>query len=143
MRIIFTLLLFTLCARGFSQTAYYSTKSGVAINGYDPVAYFTDQKAVPGKDQFSWTWQGSTWKFASQAHLDSFKQAPEQFAPQYGGFCAFGCSENHKAPTDPKSWTIVGGKLYLNYDAGVKSLWIKDTTNRIKLADGFWPALNK
>mgnify|MGYP003417311409 CR=1 FL=1 len=143
MKVLLTILLSTFFSPVFSQVNSYSGKNGVAINGYDPVAYFTEKRAVEGKDQFTWNWSGSTWKFASQSHLDSFKLMPERYAPQYGGYCAFGCSENHKSPTDPKAWTIVQDKLYLNYNAAVKNLWIKDTTNRIRLADGFWPALNQ
>ena len=134
------LLLFSesACAQ---QVSYYTTK-GTAINGYDPVAYFLQNSAVEGVDQYAVEWGGSRWKFISQAHLDSFKLAPEKYAPQYGGYCAYGCSENHKSPTDPRAFTIVGNKLYLNYSLKVKQLWMKDTIGRIKAADGYWPVLN-
>ena len=121
---------------------YYNTK-GVAINGYDPVAYFLGKKAMAGTDSYSIDWSGSKWKFISQANLDSFKLAPEKYAPQYGGYCAYGCSENHLAPTDPNAWTIVNNKLYLNYNLDVKKSWVKDTTNLIKIADVNFPVLNK
>jgi YHS domain-containing protein len=134
----FTLLL---SAGIFGQSTKFTGKNGVAINGYDPVAYFTQQKALVGNDAFTFEWSGSKWKFVSQANLDSFKMAPEKYAPQYGGFCAYGTSENHLSPTDPKAWTIVNNKLYLNYNLDVKQLWIKDTATRIKAADGYWPAL--
>jgi YHS domain-containing protein len=123
------------------QTKYYS-KEGNAIKGYDPVAYFLQQDALEGKDIFSTDWSGSTWKFISQANLDSFKLAPQKYAPQYGGFCAYGVSENHQSPTDPKAWTVVNNKLYLNYSPKVKEMWIKDTAVKIKTADKNWPALN-
>ena len=121
---------------------YYNTK-GTAINGYDAVAYFLQNKAVVGSDSYTTDWSGSKWKFISQANVDSFKIAPEKYAPQYGGYCAYGCSENHKSPTDPKAFTIVGNKLYLNYSLKVKEFWLKDTVGKIKAADGYWPALNK
>ncbi len=121
---------------------FYSIK-GTAINGYDAVAYFLQNKAVAGTDSYSADWSGSKWKFISQNNLDSFRVAPEKYAPQYGGFCAYGTSENHLSPTDPKAWTIVNAKLYLNYNMDVKQLWIKDTAGRIKAADGYWPVLNK
>jgi YHS domain-containing protein len=127
----------------YAQSIHFSGKNGIAINGYDPVAYFLQQKAVEGKDTYRTEWSGSTWKFLSQSNLDSFKLAPAKYAPQYGGFCAYGTSENHLSPTDPKAFTIVQGKLYLNYNQDVKQLWIKDTTSRIIAADGYWPALNK
>jgi YHS domain-containing protein len=139
--IAFLALVFS--AAAYAQSIKFTGKDGVAIKGYDPVAYFIQQKAVEGNDAYSFDWSGSKWKFISQNNLDSFKVAPEKYAPQYGGFCAYGTSENHLSPTDPKAFTIVNGKLYLNYNMDVKQLWIKDTTSRIKAADDYWPALNK
>ena len=127
----------------YAQDVKYFNTKGTAINGYDPVAYFLQNKAVEGTDSYSTDWSGSKWKFISQANLDSFKIAPEKYAPQYGGYCAYGCSEYHKAPTDPNAFTIVGNKLYLNYSLKVKEFWLKDTSGKIKAADGYWPALNK
>jgi YHS domain-containing protein len=124
------------------QTKFYNS-DGIAIKGYDVVAYFTQQQAIVGSDAFTTEWSGSKWKFASKANLDSFKIAPQKYAPQYGGYCAYGCSDNHLAPTDPNAWTIVDNKLYLNYNLKVKGFWIKDTANLIKKADGLWPSLNK
>ena len=126
-----------------AQTVQYNSNKGIAIKGYDPVAYFIEHKAVEGNKQFSTEWSGSQWKFISQANLDSFKLTPEKYAPQFGGYCAMGVSENHKAPTDPTAWTIVNDKLYLNYNASVKEMWIKDTVNRINTANANWPSLNK
>ena len=126
-----------------AQSVKFSNTGGVAIKGYDPVAYFLEHKALKGKDAFSFDWSGSKWKFISQANLDSFKIAPLQYAPQYGGYCAMGCSEDHLAPTDPNAWTIVDNKLYLNYNMDVKKAWLPDTAKRIKAADANWPALNK
>lgn len=131
-------------ARSLSaQTVQYNSNKGIAIKGYDPVAYFMQHKAVEGNKQFSTEWSGSQWKFISQANLDSFKLAPEKYAPQFGGYCAMGVSENHKAPTDPTAWTIVNDKLYLNYNAFVKEMWLKDTINRINTANTNWSSLNK
>lgn len=126
-----------------AQTVNYFSSKGVAINGYDPVAYFTQRKALAGTDDYAFDWSGSKWKFVSQANLDSFKLFPERYAPQYGGYCAYGCSENHRSPTDPNAFTIVGNKLYLNYNMKVKEYWLKDTAAKIKAADKFWPLLNK
>jgi hypothetical protein len=95
------------------------------------------------KDSYSIDWSGSKWKFISKANLDSFKLAPQKYAPQYGGYCAYGQSENHKSPTDPKVWTIVDNKLYLNYNPKVKEMWLKGTSSKIKAADNNWPALNQ
>ncbi len=139
----FSLLALLIAAVSYGQDVKYYNTKGTAINGYDPVAYFLQNKAAAGTDSFFVNWSGSTWKFISQANLDSFKLAPEKYAPQYGGYCAFGCSDNHKSPTDPNAFTIVGNKLYLNYSLKVKELWLKDTTSKIKAADGYWPVLNK
>ena len=75
----------------------------------------------------------------SQENLEDFTMSPEKYAPQYGGYCAFGTAEGHKAPTQPDAWTIVDGKLYLNYDKGVQSQWLKDTAGFILKADKNWP----
>jgi YHS domain-containing protein len=126
----------------FAQSVNYSNLNGVALKGYDPVAYFKQNKAREGSESHTFEWSGSIWKFISQANLDSFKVDPIKYAPQFGGFCAYGCSENHLSPTDPNAWTIVDNKLYLNYSMKVKAYWLKDTVKRINAADGFWPALN-
>jgi hypothetical protein len=145
MKQILSILFFLVASMSITkaQTAKTNSKNGVAINGYDVVAYFLQQQAIAGSDAFTTEWGGTKWQFASKANLDSFKIAPQKYAPQYGGYCAYGCSDNHLAPTDPNAWTIVDNKLYLNYNLKVKSYWIKDTTNLIKKANGFWPLLNK
>ncbi len=145
MKQIFSVIRLTILTIGITnaQSVKFSSTDGVAIKGYDVVAYFVQQQAIAGNDAFTTEWSGSKWKFTSQANLDSFKIAPEKYAPQYGGYCAYGCSDNHLAPTDPNAWTIVNDKLYLNYNLKVKGFWIKDTTNLIKKADGLWPALKK
>jgi YHS domain-containing protein len=127
----------------FAQTTNYSGTKGIAIKGYDPVAYFELQKAVEGSKEFTLEWSGSQWRFFSQANLEKFKLSPQKYAPQYGGYCAYGCSEDHLSPTDPNAWTIAGGKLYLNYNIETREVWLKDTANRIVAADKYWLNLNK
>lgn len=124
-----------------AQKAEVFMSDGVAIHGYDAVAYFTQSKPVKGDSKFSFKWNNATWYFASQQDLDLFKTNPEKYAPQYGGYCAFGVSEDHKAPTQPEAWTIVNGKLYLNYNTDVRANWQKDVTKRILKADENWPAI--
>lgn len=116
---------------------------GVAIKGYDPVAYFTDSKPVKGSPQFTHQWNGATWQFASASHRDEFAKSPEKYAPQFGGYCAYGVSQNHTAPIDPEAWTVLDGKLYLNYSQGVKKTWSKDTPKYLEQAEENWPALHK
>ncbi|WP_337249572.1 YHS domain-containing (seleno)protein [Sulfidibacter corallicola] len=114
---------------------------GVAIKGYDPVAYFTDSKPVKGNKQFKHEWQGATWHFSNQANLDKFKQSPDQYAPQYGGYCAWAVSQNSTAGIDPDAWKIVDGKLYLNYSKKIQKQWEEDIPGFIKAADKNWPGL--
>lgn len=122
------------------DTAFFN-KNGIAINGYDPVAYFTEGKAIQGKSEFSAVWKGVHWLFESSGNRTIFLDNPEAYAPQYGGYCAFGASENHLAPTDPQAWTIIDHKLYLNYNPSVKRQWLPDTARRIPMADAYWKAL--
>jgi hypothetical protein len=119
------------------------TGSGIAIKGYDPVAYFTDSKPVKGSPAFTHQWMGATWQFATAAHRDEFARTPEKFAPQYGGYCAYGVSQNHTAPIDPEAWTVLDGKLYLNYSPGVKKTWSKEIPKYVEQADKNWPGLHK
>lgn len=141
--LLFTAVVFLTNYSVKAQAVAFHSKDSVAINGYDPVAYFVQQEALPGSDQFQYTWSGSKWKFISQENLDKFKAHPTDYAPQYGGYCAYGASENHLSPTDPKAWTIVKGKLYLNYSSKVKGFWVKDSLARIQTANGYWPSLQK
>ncbi|MBD9375109.1 hypothetical protein IB238_21010 [Rhizobium sp. ARZ01] len=98
------------------NTGYFGD---VAIKGYDPVAYFTQNGAVPGKPEFTYRWLGATWQFASSGNRDLFIQDPAKYAPQYGGYCADGVSFGTVTTNiDPKAWRIIEGKLYLSYDPG-------------------------
>ena len=121
----------------------FDTKTGVAIRGYDPVAYFMQNKAVKGADNLVYEWQGAKWKFASQADLDAFKANPTKYAPQYGGYCAYGVATDNLVSIEPDKFTIIGGKLYLNYDADVQAKWLKDPAGYIQKADGKFATLLK
>ena len=121
----------------------FGGRTDTAILGYDTVAYFTDGKPVKGQDAFVAEWMGAKWKFASQAHLDLFKASPEKYAPQYGGYCAYGVSQDNLVSIEPDKFKVEGGKLYLNYDAGVQAAWLKDVSGYIKQADAKFPALLK
>lgn len=118
-------------------------RTDTAIRGYDPVAYFTDNKPVKGSDQFVHEWMGAKWKFASQDHLDKFKAEPAKYAPQYGGYCAYGIAVGNVVKIEPDQWSVVDGKLYLNYDEGISKKWKKDPTGYIKKADSAFDALIK
>src|SRR4030095_16069374 len=118
-----------------AQKAEVFNLSGTAIKGYDPVAYFKEGKPVKGNEKLSYNWNNAKWHFVSNENLDAFSKSPEKYAPQYGGYCAYGMSEGHKAPTDPNAWTIVHGKLYLNYSLDVKQKWKKNQKERIDQAN--------
>lgn len=119
--------------------ASYFTK--VAIDGTDPVAYFTDSKPVAGKSEFSTTYKGATWYFASSEHRDMFVKDPAHYAPQYGGYCAWAVAQGNTADIDPEAWKIVDGKLYLNYDLDIKKKWEQDIPGNIAKANANWPKL--
>lgn len=125
----------------FSQKAEVFSSSNQAIRGYDAVSYFASGKAVKGNENLTYHWKDANWYFSSKENLDLFMKNPEKYAPQYGGYCAYGMSEGHKAPTDPNAWTIVDGKLYLNYSPKVKENWVKDRDQRIEKANKNWPEL--
>ncbi len=125
-----------------AQAKVYSNSStGVAINGYDPVAYFTESKPVEGNAENALSWNGATWYFSSAANKSAFEAAPEKYAPQYGGYCAFAVSYGSTASTVPEAWTIVDNKLYLNYSLGVKRQWSTDIPGNIKKANKNWPGV--
>jgi YHS domain-containing protein len=126
---------------GKSQTSEIFKTSEGAIHGYDPVSYFAEKKAVKGNETFHYTWKGANWYFSSKVNLDSFRIHPEKYEPQFGGYCAYGMAEGHKASTDPQSWTILDGKLYLNYNKEVLNQWKKDQSTNIIKADRNWPLL--
>ena len=113
--------------------------AGVAIAGYDPVAYFTDSKPVEGSKEHTFDWNGASWRFASAEHRVAFARNPDKYAPQYGGYCAFGVSRGYAVKVDPTAWKIVDGKLYLNYDHDVQMEWSKDIAGHIRKADANWP----
>lgn len=117
--------------------------NGIAIRGYDTVAYFTQSKPVEGRDEFSTQWSDATWKFSSQEHLDLFVENPEKYAPQYGGYCAYGVAQMSLVKIEPDQWTIIDGKLYLNFNAKLNNKWKKDTAGYIKTADALFQKLLK
>jgi len=96
-----------------------------------------------GKSEFSYEWMDATWHFSSAANRDAFKEQPEKYAPQYGGYCAFGTSQGHLVPGDPQAWKVVDDKLYLNYNKDVQKFWLQDVSRNIRKADENYPKLHK
>lgn len=120
-----------------------SLLGGVAIEGTDPVAYFTEGRPVEGSSTFSTEWNGAEWHFASAENRALFEADPEKYAPAYGGYCAWAVSQGKTAGIDPEAWKIVDDRLYLNYDKSVQSTWEADIPGNIRKADGNWPAIAK
>lgn len=117
------------------------SEDGIAIRGADPVAYFTASEYTPGSDEFTHEWEGATWQFASAENRDLFAANPEEYAPEYGGFCAYAVSQGNTAPIEPTAWKIVDGKLYLNYNDKIQTRWSKDIPGHIAKADQNWPGV--
>lgn len=113
--------------------------SNLAVSGYDTVAYFTEGKPVEGTDTYKVNWKGSVWRFSNAENKAAFEAGPEKYAPQYGGYCAYAMSKGATASAVPDAWTIVDGKLYLNYSQGVRDIWNSDQTSNIRRADRNWP----
>jgi hypothetical protein len=122
------------------NTGYFG---GVAIMGYDPVAYFTEGRPVKGTPGIAYDWLGATWNFAKPEHKELFVSDPVRYAPQYGGYCASGMANSEStANIDPGAWRIVNGKLYLHYDKADASVWNPDDEKLgVAKADANWPAV--
>jgi len=115
--------------------------NGYAIHGYDPVAYFTNAKAVDGNDTYMLRWMGADWRFSSAKNMGAFEANPRSFAPRYGGYCAYAMSQGAIATSVPEAWTIHKGALYLNYSTGVRGIWKKDIPGYIAAANDYWPGI--
>jgi YHS domain-containing protein len=115
--------------------------SGVAIKGYDPVAYFTKGAPARGSKQFSLKHQGAEWRFASAENKALFVANPDKYVPAYGGYCAYGVAQGYLVKIEPDAWAIRNGKLYLNYDSGVQRTWAKKPVQYISKANQKWPGL--
>lgn len=124
------------------NAAKTNLSDGIAIRGYDPVSYFTDSKAQKGKPNISATHAGATYYFTNEENKKAFMASPAQYAPQYGGFCAYAVSQGYTAPIDPQAFSVVNNKLYLNYSKRVRKLWSSDVPGHIKAGNKNWPELS-
>jgi hypothetical protein len=127
----------TIAQSNKTQAPIFSDEKG-AIRGYDPVAYFSMNQPQRGLDSITHTWQGAIWHFGSVANRDSFAVQPEKYAPQYGGYCAYGWAQGYAVKIEPDAWAIVDGKLYLNYDTSVQRKWNKKRKQYILDANRNW-----
>jgi hypothetical protein len=134
------------CAVGLVLTASltcFSAFAGenaphLAIKGYDPVAYFTPGKPMPGSAEISYEWDGALWQFTDIAHREMFQRDPDAYAPQFGGYCALGMTTGSRGDVDPEAWAIVDGKLYLNGDKAAREEWRQNQAENIARADQNW-----
>ena len=115
--------------------------NGVAIQGYDPVAFFTDNRPVKGNPLFQSDYRGAKYYFASAEHKAAFDKEPAKYEPQFGGYCAYGASQGHPAPIKIEAWQIVNGRLLMQYDLSVKDKFNKDQQGNLQKADQNWPGI--
>jgi YHS domain-containing protein len=122
------------------NTGYFG---GVALMGYDPLAYFTDGKAVKGSEEFAYEWLGTPWHFASEEHKKMFMSEPAKYAPQYGGYCAGEVALNGSVTVnvDPEAFKIIDGKLYLIYDEGNANTFADNADDLVPDGDAKWPVV--
>jgi len=129
-----------------AKKEYIFQKDGLAIDGYDTVAYFgleVDDKAVKGDPQFSYSYNGATWLFSSADNLELFKADPAKYAPAYNGYCAYAVARKRIAKTEPDAWSIVDGRLYLNYNQNIRSRWSKDIPGNLSNSEKHWPTVSQ
>ena len=128
----------------FSNFSVFATNEentkeyGVAIKGYDTVAYFTDSRAIKGKSEYAYNWNDASWYFSKPENRDLFAANPDRYAPQFRGHCAYGLAKGMLVAADPEEWTIVDGKLYMNYDRSFRDSWRQDKAAMIKKAEENW-----
>ncbi len=124
-----------------SAAAVNTDAEGIALRGYDPVAYFTAGKPMMGSGKYSAFYEGATYHFSSASNRDAFKANPAAYAPQFGGFCAMGVALEKKLDGDPNVWKIVDDKLYLNVNPDVAVAWNRDIPGNIENAEENWPEI--
>ncbi|MFT5355599.1 MAG: YHS domain-containing protein [Polyangiales bacterium] len=118
-----------------------TNSSNRAIGGYDVVAYFTNRQPTRGLEEFRHSYAGATWLFTSAENRDQFAARPQRYAPQYGGYCAYAMAQGRRVRIDPRAWSIVRGKLYLNYSLQIRTTWSEDRAQHIESANENWLGL--
>lgn len=124
-----------------SAEPFYLDGQGLAIRGYDPVNYFTENLAIKGSIEHEFENELGLWRFETAANLDRFRKSPDLYMPEYGGFCAEGMARGFKRATDPTVWVMAKNKLYLHYSIASQNLWADDVRGNIRLADENWPKI--
>jgi YHS domain-containing protein len=134
-------LLVVAMAAGAHAQKVNTASGGVAVKGYDVVAYVVAAAPAQGSAQFEHRIGGTVYRFASAANLAAFEADPGRYLPGYGGFCAYGVRMGRKLPIDPTAFEIVDGRLYLFLDRATKLTWHQDQAGNIQIADKIWPEL--
>lgn len=132
--VISILSLSAICFAQKKSEPIYMTKEG-AIGGYDPVSYFIESQPIKGEGSITYNWKNAVWHFSSEKNRKLFAENPEKYAPQYGGWCAYGWAKGYPAKTDPQAWRVVANKLYLNYNQNVQKDWDKKQDQYIQEAN--------
>jgi len=135
------MLVSSIPAFGQSTSLVNLDKSGVALQGYDPVAFFTQNRPVKGNPQFESKYAGARYFFSSAEDKAIFDANPAKYEPQFGGFCAYGVSRGHTVPIKIEAFQIVNGRLLMQYDLDVKNDFNKDPQGNLQKADQNWPRL--
>lgn len=125
----------------FAMKPEVNSPDGLAIQGYDTVAYHITNEAIKGKDAHTSSYKGITWKFVSAENKELFESNPEKYAPAYGGYCAYAVSKGSLASVDPHAFSVHEGRLYLNYSKSVQALWRARRDTHIRSADANWPSV--
>lgn len=137
-------LLYSMTSTGTGELVNVAGASGIALDGYDPVAFVTDKRPMHGDPAISATYKGAKYLFASKEHRARFEADPEKYAPQFGGYCAFGVAVGALFPVDINTWQIRdGGKLYLNLNPAILEQFNKDFEGYVAKAEKNWPGLVK
>ena len=136
-----TLLTVSAHAGKTKPLVYTGRFSNTALSGYDAVSYFKKDIPVAGHKNFKATHDNANWLFSSEENLLAFKNNPELYAPQFGGYCAFSVSQGKIVKGDATLWAMVDGKLYVNFNKGIHKLWLKRSEKLISRAKGSWPSI--
>ena len=140
--LLFLALITTVLARGQQYNGHFLNNvdaNGVILDGYDPVAFFTDNKPVKGDPQFQHTYEEAVYHFANQQHLDLFKANPEKYKPQFGAWCAYAVSLGRTAPIDVSTFSIIEGRLVIQHNQKAVNGWNKNPAGNLQLANKYWP----
>lgn len=136
-----TVMLGLMLAGGAAADPAVNAPGGLGGKGRDLVAYQTERRAVRGQEAHTVVHEGVRWRFSSAANAEAFRKEPARYLPAYGGFCAYGVAQGYKVDVDPEAFTVVDGRLYLNYNRSVRSTWEKDVPGHVARADRNWPTL--